>query len=149
MGTDKLRSMNTTRIKQSARKTAGNFIQIIPLLTGVLLLVSLAITLIPKSIYQRIFTGNIVLDPLLGATLGSISGGNPLTSYIIGGELLKQGVSLIAVAAFLLSWVTVGIIQLPAEALTLGKKFALLRNCLSFFAAIIIAVLLYFTLKIL
>lgn len=141
--------MNIAQIRQSARKTAGNFIHTLPLLAGVLLLVSLAITLIPKNIYPRIFTGNIALDPLLGASLGSISAGNPLTSYIIGGELLKQGVSLIAVAAFLLSWVTVGIIQLPAEALTLGKKFALLRNCLSFFAAIIIAVLLYFTLKIL
>lgn len=141
--------MNAAQIRQSSRKTAGNFIQTIPLLAGVLLLISLAITLIPKNIYQRVFTGKPVLDPLLGASLGSISAGNPLTSYIIGGELLKEGISLIAVAAFLLSWVTVGVVQLPAEVLTLEKKFALLRNCLSFFAAIIISVILYFTLRIL
>ena len=141
--------MNLAHIRRSARKTAGNLIHTIPLVLGVLLLVSLGITLIPKDIYRNLFTGHPILDPILGAALGSISGGNPLTSYIIGGELLKEGISLISVAAFILSWVTVGIVQLPAEALTLGKKFALLRNCLSFLAAIIISVLLYFTLRIL
>ena len=32
---------------------------------------------------------------------------------LLGGELLDKGVSLVAVTAFLVSWVTVGSIQLP------------------------------------
>jgi len=64
-----------------------------------------------------------------------------LTSYIIGGELLKNGVSLVAVLAFIVSWVTVGTVQLPAESLMLGRKFALLRNGISLIMAIAIAVL--------
>jgi len=63
-----------------------------------------------------------------------------LTSYIIGGELLKNGVSLVAVLAFIVSWVTVGTVQLPAESLMLGRKFALLRNGISLIMAIAIAV---------
>jgi uncharacterized membrane protein YraQ (UPF0718 family) len=122
-------------------RSARGFLRIVPILLGVLLLIALANALVPKDFYARIFTGNCLLDPIVGAAFGSIAGGNPLTSYVIGGELLKQGVSLLAVTAFLLSWVTVGLIQIPAEAASLGRRFSILRNLLSFLFALGIAVL--------
>jgi uncharacterized membrane protein YraQ (UPF0718 family) len=87
------------------------------------------------------------LDALIGASVGSISTGHPVTSYIFGGELLNKGVSLVAVTAFLVSWVTVGSIQLPAEALMLGWRFALLRNLICFAFSILIAVLTAITIE--
>ena len=80
---------------------------------------------------------------------GSISVGHPIVSYIIGGELLEYGVSLIAVTAFVLAWVSVGIVQLPAESLMLGKRFAFSRNAFAFITAIVIAILTVITLSIL
>ena len=59
----------------------------------------------------------------------------------VGGELLKQGVSLIAITAFILAWTTVGVFMLPLEAKFLGKRFAITRNIINFIFAIIIAVL--------
>ena len=105
------------------------------------MLLSLASATIPKSLYSTVFTGNQIVDPLIGASMGSIAGGNPLTSYIIGGELRMQGISMLAITAFIVAWVTVGLIQLPAEALMLGKRFALVRNGISFVTAVMIAVL--------
>lgn len=129
------------RLKESI-KTASNFlIKILPIIFGTILLVSLIVTLVPESFYAKIFTGNTFIDSFIGTLIGSISAGNPLTSYIIGGELLAKGISLFAVASFLIAWVTVGIIQFPAEAFLLGKKFALRRNVLSFIFSIIAAVL--------
>ena len=84
----------------------------------------------------------------MGSMIGSISTGNPITSYIIGGELLKEGVSLFAVTAFIAAWVTVGVIQLPAEAAILGKRFALTRNALSFIFAILVALATVVTLRV-
>jgi uncharacterized membrane protein YraQ (UPF0718 family) len=55
--------------------------------------------------------------------------------------MLQQGVSLIAVTAFLVAWVTVGFIQLPAESYLLGKRFAFLRNLTAFILAIVVAIL--------
>jgi len=136
-------------VKKSAVKTLNSFKQTLPILIGVLLLISIAITAIPKSLYTRVFTGNPILDLFAGAISGSIAAGNPLNSYIIGGELLKQGISLIAVTAFILTWTTVGLIQLPAESLMLGKKFAVTRNVISFVTALIIASLTVFTLGLL
>ncbi len=114
---------------------------------GMLLLVSLSMKAVSPGFYSKIFTGNKLIDPLVGAVLGSLSAGNAMNSYIIGGEFLSQGVSLLAVTAFILTWVSVGIIQLPAESMILGKRFAITRNVFSFLTALIISVLTFATLS--
>jgi uncharacterized membrane protein YraQ (UPF0718 family) len=133
--------MDRQKLKEAATKAAKGIYKSLPVLIGVILLISLSNSLIPKSFYKVLF-GNIpILDSFVGAVTGSILAGNPLTSYIIGGELLKQGIGLIAVTAFLVAWVTVGLVQLPAEAMLLGKKFAITRNLTAFIFSIIVAII--------
>ncbi|MBE9559835.1 MAG: hypothetical protein IMF15_03555 [Proteobacteria bacterium] len=134
-------------IKNSLRKTIKTFINVIPIIVGMLLLTSLVVTVFPEQISAGLFGNGDILDTLLGASIGSIAAGHPLVSYLVGGELLGGGVSLIAVTAFVVTWVTVGVVQLPAEALMLGTRFAVYRNIISFFAAIAIAFLTVYTLK--
>jgi uncharacterized membrane protein YraQ (UPF0718 family) len=110
------------------------------MLLGIILLMGLFQTFISSKMIAGVFSGEMVRDTFIGTLIGSISAGNPITSYIIGGELLNKGVSLFAVAAFIVAWVTVGIIQYPAEADILGKRFATLRNVLSFMLAILVAI---------
>ena len=132
--------MKKNRFKNSMFKAAKSLVNTLPIIFGTILLFSLIITIIPKSFYLSIFK-NSIFDPILGSLVGSISAGNPITSYILGGEFLEQGVGLMAVTAFLVAWVTVGVIQLPAESIILGKKFAILRNLTSFIFAMIVAIL--------
>ena len=127
------------------KRTGRALVQALPILAGVLTLVSLAVANIPKTWYAQLFT-NTPLDPVIGAAAGSVAAGNPLTSYIIGGELLRRGVSLLAVIAFLMTWVTIGLVQLPAEAMFLGRRFAVARNLTAFVLAIVIAMLSVLTL---
>ena len=110
------------------------------------MLLALVGSVVSKNVYGKLFTGDHLIDPLIGTVVGSLAGGNPLTSYIIGGELKIQGVSMLAITAFIVSWVTVGVIQLPAEALMLGRRFALIRNAISFLMSMGIAVLTMLTL---
>ena len=110
------------------------------MLLGIILLMGLFRTFISSEVISSVFTGKMVQDTFIGTSIGSISAGNPITSYIIGGELLNKGVSLFAVTAFIVAWVTVGIIQYPAEAEMLGKRFAILRNVFSFILAILVAI---------
>lgn len=118
----------------------------LPIMIGVLLLVSL-INLFARDYYAELFTGRLILDPLIGALAGSFSFGIPITSYIVGGELLKEGVSLIAVTAFIMTWSTVGLAMLPLEAKFLGKRFAFSRNILNFIFAIVVSILTVVTLS--
>jgi uncharacterized membrane protein YraQ (UPF0718 family) len=128
-------------IKEAVEKSGKGLWRAFPMILGTILLVSLINSIIPKSFYTKIFQKNILLDSFIGDIIGSISAGNPATSYIFGGELLKQGISLIAVTAFIVAWVTVGLIQLPAESTILGKKFAILRNLTAFILAIIVSII--------
>jgi len=129
-------------------KALKNFGTILPVLIGVILLIGLFKVYIPPKLISSVFTGELLRDTFFGSMIGSISAGNPITSYIISGELLKEGVSLFAVTAFVTAWVTVGIIQLPAEASILGKRFALMRNVLSFLFSILVTIATVLTLRV-
>jgi hypothetical protein len=134
--------MKEPGLREAVLKTGKMFRQMMPIFLGVMLLISLVITAFSDMSLGGVFTGSYLLDPAMGAILGSIALGNPINSYIIGGELLAIGVSMVAVAAFIIAWVTVGVVQFPAESMILGRRFAILRNGLSFLMAIIIAIIL-------
>ncbi len=125
----------------ATRSSARQFTTLLPILIGVVLLIGLFNTFVSKDFLASVFSGNLALDTLWGACFGSILAGNPINSYVIGGELLKYGISLFAVTALIITWVTVGLVQLPAEIAALGRRFALLRNGLSFILSIPIAIL--------
>ena len=133
--------MPKKELKQALVKSARVMYNSVPILLGVILLISLANTVIPKTVYASFFRGNPILDSFVGSAIGSILAGTPITSYIISGELLNQGISLLAVTAFLVAWVTVGIVQLPAEAALLGKRFAIIRNITAFIFAMVVAII--------
>lgn len=127
------------RIVDAYRRAARSLFFSLPVLLSVVVLLGLAQALLPSGSYASLFTGG-AFDPLIGGALGSILAGNPVTSYVLGGELLEAGVSLLAVSAFLIAWVTVGLVQLPAEAAMLGRRFAIVRNAIAFILSLIVAV---------
>jgi hypothetical protein len=139
--------LNRDSLQQALRNSSHTLFNILPIVFGMLLLTSLAISLFPRQLPAALFGGHELLDALLGGTVGSLAAGHPLASYILGGELLDRGVSLVAVTALLVSWVTVGMVQLPAEALLLGRRFALLRNLSNYLFAILIAFAVVYTLR--
>jgi hypothetical protein len=136
-------------IELSLKKTLRGFFALLPIVLGMLLVTSLAMSLFSGQITGGLFGHGVLLDTVVGALIGSVALGNPSASYILGGELLAAGVELGAVTALIVSWVTVGVLHLPAESLLLGRRFAALRNIIAFAAAIAIACLVPLTLRIL
>lgn len=132
--------INILAFIHALKSSYNQFINLLPILIGVVLLIGLFNAFMSEELVSSFFSGNKALDTFLGACFGSILAGNPINSYIIGGELLEFGVSLFAVTALIIAWVTVGLIQLPAEIAALGSRFALVRNAVSFALAIIIAI---------
>ena len=131
------------------RKSSLSFLAMAPLLLGVIGLVGVFQVLVTPEMLASLFQGNPFLDTLIGTFSGAAAAGNPIVSYLIGGELLDQGISLYAVTAFLLSWVTLGFIQLPAEVTVFGGRFTLYRNILAFLFTMLIAALTALTMQVL
>ena len=122
------------------KKAVMGFVKLSPMLLAVIALVGLFQVFITKEMLGSMFSGNSVWDTLIGTLSGAVAVGQPIVSYIIGGELLEQGISIYAVTAFVLAWVTLGIVQLPVEAEVLGLRFTVYRNILAFFSTLIVSV---------
>ena len=135
-----MKRLQAKELSKAINKTGKGMSGMIPVIVGILILISLFNTLVPVSSYRYLFRGTL-FDPVIGALLGSVVAGNPVTSYIISGDLLKQGITLLTVTAFLTAWVTVGVVQLPAEIQFFGKKFALIRNVSAFILSLVVAFL--------
>ncbi len=126
-------------IVSSFKKALKSFGSSFPILLGIILVLGLLHSYVSSRMLTEVFSGELVRDTIIGSVAGSISAGNAVVCYIIGGELLKENVSLIAVTSFILAWVTVGIIQLPAEAAMLGRRFAIIRLASSYILAILVS----------
>lgn len=127
------------RLHRAASQAGSGFLSMLPVMLGTLLLTSLLIPFIPQLFEAGLFGLHPVTDALSGAAIGSIAAGQPVVSYLLGGELGNSGVALVGVTALVVAWVTVGITHLPVEALTLGRGFAIYRNLLNFVSALMIA----------
>lgn len=131
--------VQASRVAKAAKRTATTFARTIPIVLGVLALASLVTAAIPPQSISRMLPMESVLGPLFGAMVGSVAAGHPVTSYVLAGELMSAGASLATITALVVSWITVGIVHLPAEAAILGTRFALWRNAISFVLAIAMA----------
>lgn len=131
------------------QKALNNFLSMTPMLLGIIGFVAIMQTYVTPQMLSHLFGYGTTTDIFTGTLTGAISSGNPAVSYIISDQLLHQGVTLYAVSAFTLSWVTLGIIQLPAEASVFGLKFTFYKNILTLFATMFVAYLTVFTLQVL
>ena len=128
------------RLKTALVNTFKTLTMVMPMLLSVIGLMGLFEALVTPEMIQSVFKGSVLSDTLIGTGVGAISVGQPFLSYAIGGELLDDGVSLYAVTAFILSFVTLGLIQLPLEWSLFGTRFTVLRNVLSFIFALLISI---------
>ena len=120
----------------AAKKTARQFLPMLPMIGAIALLIGLFQAFVSREMLFSLFSGRPFPDTLLGAGFGSILAGNPVNSYVLGDALMRMGVSPYAAAALMVTWVTIGLVQLPAEAASLGGRFALTRNAVAFLVSL-------------
>ncbi|MDD5529947.1 MAG: permease [bacterium] len=118
------------------------FLNILPTLLNVLILVSVFLYLVPKeTLIKWLGKDSGVMGMFIAAVLGSISLIPAFVSYPLAAILLKSGVSYQVLAIFITTLLMVGVLTLPLESKYFGLKVAIMRNSLSFVGAIIIGVL--------
>ncbi len=138
-----LAAIDRKKTEQSLKIAGLSLLKLLPLLVAVFGLVGLFQEFLPAQLVTHwLGESSGFLALLLGASAGAVAIGPPLAAYPLAGSLIDAGAWPPAVAAFILSWISVGIITLPFEAQTFGSRFALLRNSISFIAAMLCGLLL-------
>lgn len=135
----KRKNQETPTPQKAFKKALMGFISITPMLLAVMGLVGLMQIYVTPEILSHFFGYGSLIDTLVGTLTGAISMGQGMISYVVAEGLMEQGVSHYALSAFILAWVTLGIVQLPAEASIFGLKFTFYRNVLTLISTIIIA----------
>jgi len=128
-------------LTHACRQALTQIGSMLPVIAGVILLTGLLTAFIPQRLLSDFFSGNTLQGIFKGALVGSFFTGNPANGYVIGKNLLDQGIGIGVVIALICAWVTVGIVQLPAESAALGKRFAVARNFLCFILSMGIALI--------
>jgi hypothetical protein len=90
---------------------------------------------------------NNFLSIFLFSIFGGISAGNPVNSYLIAWEFGNISDNIIVISAFLISWVTVWFVQIPAESYFFWKKFTIFRNILAFIFSLLWAYIIFLLYK--
>ena len=119
-------------------KTLG---KITPSILSVILLIGLMYGLFADKIALLFGQENGVIGFVSIALFGSVIHMPSLLAFPLAGSFLQEGASISAVAAFITTLTMIGIVTLPLEIKTMGKRFAIYRNLISFVIALIIAVL--------
>lgn len=124
------------------KKGLKMFMNLLPALFNILILVSIVLYLLPKeTLVKWLGHDSGWLGMAVAAILGSISLIPGFIAFPLGGILLKSGVSYQVIAVFITTLMMVGILTLPLEAKYFGMRVALLRNALSFIGAVLIGIL--------
>ena len=131
------------KIGQSLKIVKNSLTKMLPFLLAIFGLIGLFQEFVPPATISTFFEnteGPVAL--LISTFAGAISIGPPLAAYPLAQTLLQSGAWPPAVAAFIFSWISIGIITLPFEASIFSIRFALLRNGISFIAAMVAGLLL-------
>ncbi|MCK9459366.1 MAG: permease [Proteobacteria bacterium] len=137
-----LASLVADRRKTRASLIRGlkTFWAIVPLLLGVLAVVSLLMAAVTPEMLQRALSGSGPLPFCAALGVGSVALVPGFIAYPLAGVLRENGASTPVLAAFITSLMMVGVLTLPIEAKFFGWRVSLLRNGLAFVGAVLVAV---------
>ena len=121
--------INRQKTLAGIKKGLKKLFRILPVFVLMIILTSLALTLLPQEAISRYLSGeNRFLAALAGLVCGSVALMPGFIAFPLGGMLRGQGVPYFVIAAFTSSLMMVGILTFPVEKAFFGTRFALLRN---------------------
>jgi uncharacterized membrane protein YraQ (UPF0718 family) len=134
--------VNRDKTLKAVKIAARRLVNILPAFLIMLILVSIVLFLIPdKIISAYLGTNNKFIGVLLASFFGSITLMPGFIAYPLCGILLKKGVLYMVLAAFTTTLMMVGVVTYPIEKEYFGIKVTIIRNTISLFIALVVAVI--------
>ncbi|MEX2428569.1 MAG: permease [Bacteroidales bacterium] len=122
---------------EGLKKGITMFLNILPTIISVVIIVSIILYLIPEQKLTSWFDQESGVSGYIAAALvGSVSLIQGFIAYPLAGVLVEAGVGYPVIAIFITTLMMVGIMTIPVEARYFGMKIALVRNSLAFVFAL-------------
>ena len=125
---------------KAIKVAAKRFVNILPAFLTMIILVSVVLFLIPDEVISDYLgSSNKFVGVLLASFFGSITLMPGFIAFPLCGILLQKGVAYTVLAAFTTTLMMVGILTAPVEKEYFGIKVTIIRNTISLFIALIVA----------
>lgn len=134
-------SKNKKKTKMALKKAWKSFENILPMLFSVLLIVGMMLSVLDTDTITKLLGEESgALGILLAATVGAITLIPGFVAFPLAAILLANGAGVAPIAAFVSSLMMVGVVTIPMEVNTFGKKVTLVRNLSAFVYSLAVAV---------
>lgn len=135
------------KTKMALKKAWKAFENILPQFLSILIIIGIALAVLsPETITKLLGTKSGIWGVLAAAAVGSITLIPGFVAFPLAAALLKNGAGFTQIAAFVSTLMMVGVVTLPLEIKTFGKRAAITRNIaalvFSLIAAIVIGMVL-------
>lgn len=128
------------KTKMALKKAWKSFENIMPQFLSVIIIIGLALAILsPETISMLLGTRSGIVGVLAAAVIGSITLIPGFVAFPLAAALLKNGAGYMQIAAFVSTLMMVGIVTIPMEIKTFGKKVTILRNMSAFVFSLIAA----------
>ena len=127
---------------KAVKIAAKGFVGILPAFLTMLVLVSIVLFLVPDEAISTYLGSDNKLNGVLAASfVGSITLMPGFIAFPLCGILLEKGVLYMVLSAFTTTLMMVGILTYPIEKEYFGIRVTIIRNVVSFFIALVVAVM--------
>ncbi|MEA2021329.1 MAG: hypothetical protein U9N08_02520, partial [Candidatus Caldatribacteriota bacterium] len=132
--------VNKQKTYKAMKLALVKFKKIAPTFITMLIFVSVILFLFPdKVISNYLSNSSKIISLLLASLIGSITLMPGFVAFPLSGILLSKGVPYMVLSAFTTTLMMVGIITFPIEREYFGVKVTIIRNIVSFFIALTVA----------
>jgi uncharacterized membrane protein YraQ (UPF0718 family) len=119
---------------------ATRFLGILPAFLMMLILVSVVLFFLPDQVISaHLGIDNRLLGAFFASLVGSITLMPGFIAFPLCGILLEKDVPYMVLSAFTTTLMMVGVLTYPVESAYFGAKVTIVRNALSFLAALVVA----------
>jgi len=133
---------NRKKTLKAVKISLKRFLNILPAFLDMLILVSIVLFLVPDRVISNYLgSNNMLAGVLLASFFGSITLMPGFIVFPLCGILLKKGVLYMVLSAFTTTLMMVGILTYPIEKDYFGTRVTIVRNAVSLFIALIVAVM--------
>ena len=135
------------KTKMALKKAWKAFENILPQFLAILVIIGLALAILsPETITRLLGASSGIWGVLVASLIGSITLIPGFVAFPLAAALLKSGAGYMQIAAFVSTLMMVGVVTMPLEIKTFGKRATLVRNIsaygFSLVAALVIGVIL-------
>lgn len=131
---------NKDKTYKALKKSWKSFENILPQFLSIIIAIGMMLSIVDAETITRFLGSNSGMLGVLGAALvGSITLIPGFIAFPLAAALIDNGAGITQIAAFVSTLMMVGVLTIPLEIATFGKKVTFVRNGMAFIFSLLVA----------